>query len=194
MHEAALAGRKGSGVTGRQAYGRPDRFALINSLARWRGRYSWFALPALVVWLAFWIAAGPRDNIPEILGGVFLLAIHASILLRQRGLDDPEQNFVELTEEYIRIQEFMGMAIRVAYADIAAVRPATKIPLLRRGFVMIPKRDVPSYFEIVLRKPRWRGPFRLRRLFFRPAEPTQFDFALRARLDRIGRWGAEPAS
>jgi len=173
-----------------------DRFGIVNPV--WWTRWSWLHVAFALAWLVGWIAAGPYDMIPAILTGLGTLAFFVWVLRKGRESERPEKNFVELGQDGMRIEAYGRTALKLRYAEILGVRPAAGVSWLQRRLWMISKKDLAAHVEIELSRPRWfvvwTFPWRWKRLFLRPTEPTQFELALKARLERFARQRAEPAS
>jgi hypothetical protein len=190
MREVALAKSKASDPAQLTASSQADRFGLVVSQG-W-GFMVWLGVPFVLAWLVGWIVAGPWDRIPAILGGIGTVAFSFWVFRKGLQSESAENNFVELGEDAMLIQTYKRQKVfRVPYADIAVVRPVTHVSFLERWMWMIPRKRLSSCIEVGLVRPRWlfyflvAGPWRARRLFLRLVEPTQFEFALKARLDRF---------
>ena len=195
MREATVAKSRTSREMARAGSSETDRFPLVNPTSRSWAPLFWFILAWTVAWLVFWIADGPYDRVPAILTGLATLAFFLWIMWKGRRSAGPEENFVQLAKDEMRIKVYGRSPLKVAYAEIGGVWPATQASMLERSLWVMSKEDMSSYLEIELSRSRWVAlwtfPWRVKRLFLRPVEPTQLEFALQARLDRFARRQSE---
>ena len=197
MREVALVDRKISKSGDLAGSREADRFGLFSPSRGW-GVAAWLGAPFVLAWLVGWIAAGPYDRLPAILVGLAMAAFFFWLFWRGVQSERPENNFVELGEDAIRIQAYGRAWLKVTYAEMLGVRPVARVSLLQRWLWMIWRKDLAAYLEIELSRPRWFVhwwlPWWWRRVILRLEEPTQFELVLKARLDSFAGRRAEPAS
>ena len=166
-----------------------ERFPVLNP-GRWGGVWQLFFLPLMWAWLV--ITGGLYAAMAGIV--VCLAALAFYLWKGRRWYERPEKNFVQLGEDEMRIRVCGWLSLKVAYGQIVHARPAAHLSALERTAWTISKAEVPLYLEIELSRPRLLPflalPWRSKRVFLKPLEPTQLEFALQARLDRFaGRQG-----
>jgi hypothetical protein len=195
MREATVAKSRTSHEMVQAGLSEAERYPLVTPSSRSWAPWVWFFLAWMVAWLVFWIADGPYNRVPAILTGLAMLAFFLWIMWKGRRTAGPEENFVQLAEDEMRIKVYGRSPLKMAYAEIVGVRPATQASVLERSLWVMSKREVPSYLEIELSKARWfllwTFPWRLKRLFLKPVQPMQFELALRFHLDRFARRQSE---
>jgi len=173
-----------------------DRFRLV--VPSQLGLMKWVMPPAVVAWLAGWIADGPYDRVPAILTGVGTLAFFVWIVWKAQQLERPENNFVELGKDAMVIQRYGRTWLKVRYAEMLGVRPVGRVSLLQRWLLMMWNKDLAGYREIDLSRPRWFAqwwfPWWWMKVILGLAQPTQFELVLKARLDSFAGRRARPAS
>ena len=172
-----------AGLTAEAASSRAERFPLANAAA-WLP-WGWLLLPALVV--AAVVSQGADEPLASVAVVVWIATPLFYVWFAWRAWRSP-QNFVQLNEAEMQIKVCGRAPIKVAYGEIASVQPATLVPVLERAMWMIERRGFPAHLQVQLDRPRWLalwiGPWRVTRLFLRPAAMADLDVALRGRLDR----------
>jgi hypothetical protein len=195
MREVTVAKSRTSQEMAQGRSSEADLFPLVTPHSRSWARWFWLILAWMVAWLVFWIAQGPYDRVPAILSGLAAFAFVLWIMWKGRRTAGPEENFVQLAEDEMRIKVYGRSPVKVAYGEIVGMRAATQASMLERSLWVMSRREVPSYLEVELVKPRWfllwTFPWRLKRLFLKPVQPMQFELALRFHLDRFGRRQSE---
>jgi hypothetical protein len=154
---------------------------------RWGGVWQFFFLP--LIWAWFVITDGLYGAIASIVASLAALVFY--LWKVRRWYESPEKNFVQLAEEEMRVRVCGWLSLKMAYGQIGHVRPAAHLSVLERTAWTVSKAEVPLYLEIELSRPRLLPllalPWRSKRVFVKPLEPTQLELALQARLDRFAR-------
>jgi hypothetical protein len=194
MREATVAKSRTSREMAQAGLSEADRFPLVNprGFGRW---WEFFILAFAMAWLVGWIVAGPYVRIAAILTGLVMVAFFVWMVWKaRRRYESPERNFAGLGEKELRIEVPDWLSFNLAYAEIVYVQRATHLSMLERTLWTISKEQFSSYLEIGLSRPRLLYlalPWRVKKLFLKPVDLSQLEFALQARLDRFARRRSE---
>jgi hypothetical protein len=194
MREATVAKSRTSHELARSGSSEADRFPVVNP-RRWGRPAEFFILAFTVAWLVGWIAAGPYIRVAAILTGLATLAFFVWVVRKaRRRYETPGGNFVELGEKELRIEVPDWLSFNLAYAEIVYVQRAAHLSMLERTLWTISKEKFSSYLEIGLSRSRLLYlalPWRVKKLFLKPVDLPQLEFALQARFDRFARRQSE---